>query len=329
MTQQPARRHHLVPRFYLARFARQQTIRRRALGSESSHPLSINDATVRNRFYTISYNEREDDSFETQFLNGIERPASDSLCRILDNGQWPLSSEDRNNISWWVALQFIRGSDARQSQEEIYRSVATLEVGTFTTEQIRERLNLSSDVADEDVENIRERMLATADTFQVDHHFHLSTILRSLPEILPLVQRRSWSLISFERKSLGTSDSPLVLIPGSDVDLRTSGVGLGTAAELYIPLSRRVALLMGSLDSDDRSRSVPGTTAIAKKLNQHILYSAHTCVFHHPDDNPFDGLVVPSPRQRQVDTSRKQIHEIANKFARNQGRSSPFPNSDE
>jgi hypothetical protein len=63
-------------------------------------------------------------------------------------------------LATWVALQFLRSSSTRRPGEDIYRSCTKLEVGTFTTKQVRERLGIAVGVPEAGVEATRVQMLA-------------------------------------------------------------------------------------------------------------------------------------------------------------------------
>ncbi|WP_089328761.1 DUF4238 domain-containing protein [Actinomadura meyerae] len=164
-------------------------------------------------------------------------------------------------------------------------------------------------------------MLASADTFKVDRHLHLSNIVDMFEGSINLVFfRQPWVLATFQRKALGTSDTPLVLIPDPMNREMGLGTGLGTAMQLFIPLSRRVGLCMGGLGDKAEDGFLPGTTAIAKQLNSYTLHNARKAVFHHPHDAPFAGMRIPEPRTEEMRIPHKQINNLIAGFARQQGR---------
>lgn len=287
--------------------------------------MSINDATVQKDFYNVDREGLEPDAFE-RVLSGIEREAAAALARTLDETQWPPTAEDRHMLSTWIALQFLRSAATRHSGEEMYRSVAKLEVGTFTTDQVRQRLRLERDVPDEEVERLRARLLRTADVFEVDHHRHLQTIIEALQGATNLVFfRQPWVLTRFNLKSLGTSDTPIVLIPDPKDRVIGLGTGLGNAMQLYVPLSRRVGLCMGALGDRVPDFIIPGTASMAKQLNDYTLWNARKIVFHHPDDTPYADRTIPQPRGQEMDVPHEQINKIIESFARRQGRASGLP----
>jgi hypothetical protein len=324
----PARRHHVVSKFYLKGFADDQgQIVRVPLGATAdAHPISITNATVQKDFYRVDREGTEPDAFESA-LSDVEDEAAPAFRRLVDEQVWPISDEDRTRIAAWVALQYLRTSAIRRSGEEIHRSFSKLEIGVFTAAQIRERLNLPADTPDEEVERIRANLLASVDTFEVDHHGHLSAIAEMLPGATNLVFfRQPWLVTRFQRKALGTSDTPLVLIPNPADRDASIGAGFGTAMQLYIPLSRRVALAMGELSSpedDLQSYLIPGNASYARQLNQYTLWNARRVAFHHPGDRPFEGLDIPDPSETELNVPG--INDMIEAVARQHGRPSGLP----
>jgi hypothetical protein len=326
-----------VPKFHLKRFSNAKgQLLRQPLGGADSHLISLNDATVQTDFYKIEQEGREADAFE-KTLSKHEGEFATALTSVLDDERWPPSAEDRTVLAVMVALQYLRSHATRTSGQEIERATAKLEVGIFTRDQIRERLKLPPSTSDEEVENLRARMLATADTFKVDSTKHLKLIADSLEGMTNLVfYRRPWKLVRFSRKSVGIADTPVVLIPyPKSSHPHLGGTGLGTAMHLYLPLDRRTGLYMGELPPAEKAAlwpsdsTLPASTAMAKRLNGYTLWNARKEVFQHPDDTPFDSMEIPAPRDSEMLIPHDQINELIEAFARRQGRPSGLPNTAE
>ncbi len=121
---------------------------------------------------------------------------------------------------------------------------------------------------------------------------HLEFIRKNTPVVARMLYARHWHLTFFTRKSLVTSDSPVVLRPMLRYPTGTS-VAVGDAAEVQVPLDRRAALSMRAAGRGDQL--VPGSAKIAVDLNQAVASNARRFLFHHPDDDPLAGLASPSP----------------------------------
>jgi hypothetical protein len=72
----------------------------------------------------------------------------------------------------------------------------------------------------------------------------------------------------------------------------------GGEQESHVPLDRRVALsISAGLPGDGRAA---GVTKTALYLNDAMAKNARRYVFHHPGDDPFRGLTLPEPREREL-----------------------------
>lgn len=326
-TQRPARRHHVVSKFYLERFADEShMVMRVPLGGGESRPVPTRSATVQRDFYGVEREGVEPDVFENA-LAGLEAPAAAAMRRLVDEEIWPISDEDRYDIACWIALQHTRSVATRTAGEEMYRAIAKLEVGTSTTSELRVKLGRAPETSDDQIETLRARMLATAETFEVDHHNHLELMLESLEGTTNLVFfRRPWVLTKWTRQGLATSDTPVILGPSAaEGFFGGGGPSIGMASELLLPLGRRALLMMGELSSDREDYLGVSTALIAKRVNRYTLMNARREAFHHPDDDPFSGLETPNRRNREMDTSDAQINALIASFAAQQGRPSGLP----
>ncbi|MDP9093599.1 MAG: DUF4238 domain-containing protein [Actinomycetota bacterium] len=324
-----ARRHHVVPRFYLSRFADDRAqLRRVPLGDSTSHLIAVGDATVQTDYFAVESDVGPADAFEGQ-LSGIEGKAAGALARMLDERVWPMSLDDRYLVAMWIGLQHLRSQSTRTEGEEIGRTFLKLEVGVSTTKQVRERLQLPPETPDEEVERLRARMLASANTFDLGNHQRLQIIAETLPGMTNLVFfRRPWMLITWERKTLATSDTPVILGPSVTAAEDGTGTSLGVAREVIVPVSRRAALLLGDLPTEGPSwetHHVPGNAFIANAFNQYTLWNARREAFHHPDDDPFANVKIPNPRDREMVDNTEHIDSLIRAFARQQGRPSGLP----
>jgi hypothetical protein len=323
--QKPSIRHHTVNRAYLQRFAKNEQLRRVPLEGEA-HLGSVNDASVVKRFYTTSVPGLAEDAYE-KVLSEVEGHAETAFRHVVDDGVFPPSPEDRVAISQWIAAQFLRTQSTRRVGDEIQRAFSKMEVGVFTTGQVRESLGLPDSMPDEEVEEIRAGMLATAGTRPVDPQLHLNLMAENMPGYLNLTLGRPWTLVRFQRRTLATSDTPVVLVRDPEWDMP---LGYGTAGGIFVPLSRRSALMLGPLGNEDGHPEVelPGSTALARTFNGMTVTNAGRVLFHHPDDDPLAGLTLPSPRESETSIDHEHIEALIVGFATQQGRPSHVGNSD-
>jgi hypothetical protein len=112
------KRHHFVPKFCLRRFAdHKRRVRMYRRGTKESPRLaSINNAAVESGFYTIEEKSGERTAKVEQLLSMIEGLAQEAIVRIA-SGQFPPTSEDRTNLSIFMAFQILRTPEHRRGYE--------------------------------------------------------------------------------------------------------------------------------------------------------------------------------------------------------------------
>jgi Protein of unknown function (DUF4238) len=275
------RRNHTVNGAYLTRFADDRGMLAGIELPGRAFPVAVDRATVIKNFYVTRLPDgSESDQAEDDFCD-IEARAGAAMKILIDQRKWPVPDAVRADIAMWAALQFLRVPAVRQLASEI--AGAYIEVGVpFTTENGEQtRLWMPSDEADP--EKLKR--------------LHLEFIRKNTPVVARMLHSRHWDLTFFTRKSLVTSDSPVVLRPMLRYPSGTS-VAVGDAAEVQVPLDRRAALSMRTMGRGDRL--VPGSAKIAADLNQAVVSNARRFLFHHPSDDPLAGLVLPQPRPREL-----------------------------
>ena len=125
----------------------------------------------------------------------------------------------------------------------------------------------------------------------------LDLIERQLPAITEMLCQRSWIVSFYQRKTLATSDAPVVLHPAAGQPPGT-GVGIANVGQIDIPLDRRVALSMS--DASPGDRRVHGVTKTAIFLDDATARNARRYLFHQPADDLLRGLRLPGPRRREL-----------------------------
>lgn len=275
------RRNHTVNGSYLTRFADDRGLLAGIELPGRRLPVPVDRATVIRNFYVTRLPDgSESDQAEDDFCD-IEGRASASIKILIDQRRWPIPDVARVDIATWAALQFLRVPAVRQLAREI--AGAYIEPGVpFTTSTGQQtRLRMPADEADP--EKLKR--------------LHLEFITKNTPVVAQMLYTRHWHLTFFTRKTLATSDSPVVLRPMLRYPAGTS-VAVGDAAEVQVPLDRRAALSMTAAGRGDQLR--PGSAKIAADLNQAVANNARRFLFHHPSDDPLAGLALPQPRPREL-----------------------------
>jgi hypothetical protein len=120
--------------------------------------------------------------------------------------------------------------------------------------------------------------------------------------------------MQFQRKGLLTSDNPIGLYSASRRDYE--GIGLKTAGAIWFPLDRRSVLLIGPLLPEDGIR-IPPTAKRAKLVNATVGSWAYRFIYHHPDDDPTNGIRLPEG-EPEFSSIGPELHEVAQHMAQQQ-----------
>ncbi|MEV6388540.1 DUF4238 domain-containing protein [Nocardia xishanensis] len=311
---QIARRHHTVPRFYLAGFANSANrLGVARLEIQKKFVQTIDNVSVNNNFYIIEDAEEGPDSFE-KALSEIEKDASRVWNKILNDGVWPLEPDDREVLGTFIALQHVRGPNRRRHLSQLNWTINRLQIGAvgraglvdwFASEQ-------GIDITESDADDIWATFSASSEpTIEASSILHINRIMDDVPETLRFFLARPWALIRFERKTLLTCDTPVSLVPRPDTP-SYMGTGLLNAFAITLPLSRHVGLVMTDLkplveNGVDPRRVVAGELDVvepptgrnAAMFNRCMLLNARNEIYYHPDDV---GLLPdPLPEARNVE----------------------------
>lgn len=286
-----AKLHHYVPQGYLRGFTTEGGPITAVPLDRSRKPFtaSVRNVAARTHFHTIEGVE-EPDWFE-KALSGVERAAIETI-RNFENGQFPLSEEDRWGFAYYLALQSTRGPDTRKTMEHLHATVVRLEIGAGGRKNVGRwiRNNFGIEPTPEFEDLIwAEATPPEGPPTQFSNLAHIAHTLDTAKELTTYLAVRPWTLVRFDRRSLITSDAPVTLIARPDIE-PWEGVGFATAWGMIFPLTRRLGLLISDpqvlldgLEAEDprvqqtRSRVLAGdfdrvdtgTTTMEKFFNKH------------------------------------------------------------
>lgn len=315
------RRQHTVSRFYLKGFADESGIVRRvAVPSRDVVDLSVNSASVIKDFYTVRLLDGSlSDIFEKAF-GQIEGGAAAAHQQLLE-GTWPIRGESRLNLATWIALQHLRTEGTRGDHEVIRASMIRLLVGISGKEALRAHIEQAEghDVSDSQLEREWDDLTKPGGPdLEPDVEAHIDTILTLLPGFSAYLADCHWTLYRFQRRCLATSDHPVSLCV-SDQHPKFMGVGIANTDLFVVPMARRVAIgiqprqrLIAAGFASQFADHVPdfvapASTKLARAMNQETAARVRRYLYHHPDDEPFEGLWIreddsaPGMREPNID----------------------------
>lgn len=309
-TRNTAKLHHYVPQGYLRGFA---TGRERITAvpldrTRSSFTTGVKNVAAQTHFHTVPGAE-EPDGFE-KILSVVEGQVL-GIIRRMEAGEFPLPEEDRKSLSFYLALQAVRGPDTRKTIERLQAKMVRVEVGAGGRKNVKRwiKKNLAFDATEEQAQRIWEEATQPGGppiTIAVlDHIEHMVTTAEHLAKYLVT---RPWLLVRFDRRSLITCDAPVSLIRNPKDEDFWTGVGFGTAWGIAVPITRKLGLLMSdpmvmierfavddpmiqkirtAVVAGNVDRVDAGTTAMERLFNDYTAESAREYIYCHPDDERF------------------------------------------
>ncbi len=293
-------RHHILPRFYLERFADGAgMVDQYDRDDGSKRRLHVRNVLVERDFYTIVNTDGVADGRVEQLLAAVEGNAAQALRNLFHPafGQWPPPIDYREALVHLVAFQLLRGRSHRRAIE----LMADFEFRLFWSQVdsanaasvLRDR---GEDDSPESVEGLLEA-LQDLDDLEIapSTNDHIGIMLESFPQIAHVLRQRPLYLAEWDQPCIITCDEPVLLCPHPD---QPPGLGTGvlTAAEIWFPLDPRRLLIFGgyrALGSDGRETPDAEDAELLSELLKHNSYEFYFCP---PHVEPASIGVAPGPR---------------------------------
>jgi uncharacterized protein DUF4238 len=292
---QRARDHHLIPEFYLARFAGpdgQLLVTDKQLDSRKLiHPRVL---MKQRDYYTIETIEGPSDAIE-KWLSKVEGATAEALRRI-DAGAFPPRDEDLGVLSMFVALQLLRGQylqsmldDMAQQTTEMTAKILTSIPDAMRAALYRVQGQMPSDeeIQGQQAELTRaleeKRVAAT-----VPRTATIDAMLNALPMVAGIVAQRSWTLIECDAPVFIAADVPVALWSAPLSNGRMMPVGFATADEVTFAIDGYRCILLAHPPEHPRGISggryrVGRDFKSLRLLNERHYVYARRFTFQHPD----------------------------------------------
>lgn len=286
-------RHHIVPRFLLARFASaegQLRVRNRASGTASLR--SISDLAVRD-FYTAVTESAVLDARLESLLSAVEGGAAEILRQHLDFRVFArpraFTPEERSILDAFVGMQAFRGMRTRRSIE-------------ILTDYTVKLLNQDK-IAEEDLRN----------TDFVPHPNEHLKMFGGLAEHAEVVLRhRSATMVRLDKPLLVIGDEPVLPVntqarrgakpdaASDELVVLESGRGFAHAEAIMLPVTPSIVLVYGPPDVHGIPAELLLTGSEAESFadehNRLIVESAIDWVAASPETPALVSLKMPTPR---------------------------------
>lgn len=277
------------------------------LDLDTSHrrEVSLTDAAVIKNFYSVVLPDGTVTDAWERWLSDVENEIAPALRRAIDMPTFQLQDDDRERLSRWIALQYLRGPDNRRLTTEVAAITIQAQVGMGGLAYLQHAMSqgLGRDVPMAEAERVWDDIHSSEGPKVVANaQEHLQILAGTYDRATATVHDRSWSRVSFTRKRLIASDVPVSLVPGDSYGER----GLTGARAIAVPLDRQTLLwLERPGDRGPRTDRDRYPAALLANIHNHAaVLSAERFLYFHPDDNPVPpDAVIPRPRPERLEVN--------------------------
>lgn len=313
--------HHYLPQLILRGFAKDDRVNTVELEDGRSYPQRVGTAAAENNYNTIELDDgTQSDLAEKLIADEIEAPASTILARIAA-GEWFESDDERYVVARFLAHQYVRVPWRRAFSNALADQMMKLDMAAGGPNKLRELMEACEGrpVTDDEVRELWADFREFDEwnlTMPREHHV-IESIRHAEEFTAGLVGIYDWTAIRWERRSILTTDSPVLLVPKEDTP-PWMGTGLFTAGSIWFPIDRRTVLVLGDPRDGPRIDAVPvrPTVVNARRINRALADSAHRRLYHHPDDTLAgllgEGFELPQPAA--VKTEDDHARELRDKL---------------
>lgn len=287
---QQAKRHHILPKFYLENFTKDRKVWVLDFHTKKSYRTTPINAACIGDFYTVeTVDKQEDDVIEQKFLAPLESLAQPIISKIIETKHLP-TSEEWGILANFVALMYVRGPWFRQAYLETYEHFANKMASDLLsskevfnkamTDFEKEMGKKATDFTYEQALQSREKVEITT---KIARTFYIKEMMLEAGKLYEVFVRMTPNLFLsdfFTEARFVTSDKPIQAIsrkpnPQYNNWLEDPNV------ELYFPLSPRICM---TLNRDDRRLESPASRKRIAATNE-LFASSCTRILISRDHN--------------------------------------------
>ena len=260
-------RHHITPRFYLARFSERDQVLVRDREDGTVTVRNIDDLAVRD-FYTAVHAEGFLDARLETLFGVVEKETSELLRWRLSSfaRALPFTRDERQLLDHFVATQMLRGARTRRLVENIADAYM--------------KIVHEPDLAHEDLDSLE---------FVPHQNEHIATFASIAPQVDANLSRRPAFLVRIDHPGFVTCDEPVLLatsIQGTHREVLAHAQGLNDAESILLPLSPTMLLAYGPPGPGGCGVPVILRGAEAKELSEDVgdlvANAAYRWLIAHP-----------------------------------------------
>lgn len=270
---------HIVPAGYLRAWGHGKHIAMRRVGSDAPVVIGVRDAAVHKNFYRRVRPATGEPIYDAEWSLEQGEQAAIPVVRDVVN-RWPLQAEEKAKIGQFLAMQHLRGP-AFKSWHEGYVAQLAAELRADPKKWGTPPEGMTHEEAVE--RYIAQKLMSDTE--------RITQMLKSVRSVGTVMQSMHWTLVTFKKGRLATSDHPVVVWPFSrrrSTPVRNDlDAGVTDTLEVFAPLAPDVLLLMTWLDGKDEPRPADGEGRHVATANAFVTANADEQWFHEPGVDPW------------------------------------------
>jgi hypothetical protein len=208
-----------------------------------------------------------------------------------------LAQERRQDLAFFVALQYLRTPVAREMFDRLARETITdFFHQNFATASPKHLAQLYEEVygyapVGDEVERFRQGGMALAQLASPPSYGnnHMRVMVEKAQVIAGILIERPWRVFVWREQSILTSDNPVVLYSAA----RKYRAGFANADHILFPLDSRTCLIIDAMDERPRGSLlyVPGNSAESLFVNRAQFLNSERWMFANPETRtPLIGI---------------------------------------
>jgi hypothetical protein len=287
------RRHHFVPRAYLARFAGndQVLVRQRDSKVFVANPTKV---AVECGFYDVPDAKGAKSSRVEALLAQIDGNAAASILWIDRAGRPPdEGTHERLALAVFLALQNTRTPEHRERvlfPERVAAYAGQREITKELVAEFLERVHLGFRASDNEVRSAFDFVsVALAEPRAQTREFAIHLMLQSVTYSAPVLASLHWTLEVDRKEQLITSDLPIVIWRTPSPRDKYEGVGLANADEVRFPLDPGKQLVLSKRTRTPTARITPQRS---RACNADTANACHRFIVARPNQR---SLILAPP----------------------------------
>ena len=279
-------RAHIVPRFYLRRFAVEDQLAVHLVEQERQVVLSTKGVALRNQAYRRTRPDGttiDDIEWSLAQMEGVVAP----ILRKVEES-WPLPLAAKAKLAEFIAFQAVRGPRWRVWHDDFTKDAMA-----------KQRRDPVHELDSGLLVPLSERQLDEMEEQLLSDTGRLTRMMGVANKLITIFGSMRWDLLLFDDDLLLLSDHPVVEWPIGIKARRPgripSGHGMLNLFEARVPLSPRSALLLTWKDSADGAEPMAGTADEAANINALSIEQAEKQWMHPPNASPVVGAGILAP----------------------------------